>query len=153
MRLLYEIAIFQTVKSKVIISLFETVRLSVSISLRNLYNSLNSIKEMPILHGPVIQSIVSLTSSLRDQLAKFLWLYYQIYWYFLWKNERSFCTAKASNIFSIKYWHISDINFWSFNKTLTYNVISFEQPGPGPGLQHKCQSCQKKTQKTTGNAY
>ena len=36
---------FETVKSKVIISLFETVRLSVSISLRNLYNSLNSIKE------------------------------------------------------------------------------------------------------------
>ena len=46
MRLLHEIAIFQTVKSKVIISLFETVRLSVSISLRNLYNSLNSIKEI-----------------------------------------------------------------------------------------------------------
>ena len=45
MRLLHEIAIFQTVKSKVIISLFETVRLSVSILLRNLYNSLNSIKE------------------------------------------------------------------------------------------------------------
>ena len=45
MRLLLEIAIFQKVKSKVIISLFETVRLSVSISLRNLYNSLNSIKE------------------------------------------------------------------------------------------------------------
>ena len=45
MRLLHEIASFQTVKSKVIISLFETVRLSVSISLRNLYNSLNSIKE------------------------------------------------------------------------------------------------------------
>ena len=45
MRLLREIAIFQTVKSKVIISLFETVRLSVLISLRYLYNSLNSIKE------------------------------------------------------------------------------------------------------------
>ena len=45
MRLLHEIAIFQTVKSEVINSLFETVRLSVSISLRNLYNSLNSIKE------------------------------------------------------------------------------------------------------------
>ena len=45
MRLLHEIAVFQTVKSKVIISLFETVGLSVSISLRNLYNSLNSIKE------------------------------------------------------------------------------------------------------------
>ena len=49
MRLPHEIAIFQTVKSKVIISLFETVRLSVSISLRNLYNSLNSIKEQSIL--------------------------------------------------------------------------------------------------------
>ena len=36
---------FQTVKSKVIISLFETVRLSVSISPRNLYNSLKRIKE------------------------------------------------------------------------------------------------------------
>ena len=36
---------FETVKSKVIISLFETVRLSVSISPRNLYHSLKSIKE------------------------------------------------------------------------------------------------------------
>ena len=49
MRLLHEIVIFQTVKSKVIISLFETVKLSVSISLRNLYNSLNSIKENYIM--------------------------------------------------------------------------------------------------------
>ena len=46
MRLLHEIAIFQTVKSKVIISLFETVKLSVSFSLKNLFNSLNSIKEI-----------------------------------------------------------------------------------------------------------
>ena len=45
MRLLHEIAIFDTVKSKVIISLFETVRLSVLISLRNLYYSLNNIKQ------------------------------------------------------------------------------------------------------------
>ena len=51
MRVLHEIAIFQTVKSKVIISLFETVRLSVSISLRNLYNSLNSIKEIHFLQS------------------------------------------------------------------------------------------------------
>ena len=39
---------FETVKSKVIISMFETVRLSVSISPRNLYNSLKSIKEKSI---------------------------------------------------------------------------------------------------------
>ena len=36
---------FLKLKSKVIISLFETVRLSVSTSPRNLYNSLKSIKE------------------------------------------------------------------------------------------------------------
>ena len=41
---------FQTVISKVIISLFETVRLSVSISPRNLYNSLKRIKEKIFHH-------------------------------------------------------------------------------------------------------
>ena len=40
-----KILFFLTVKSKVIMSLFDTVRLSVSISPRNLYNSLKSIKE------------------------------------------------------------------------------------------------------------
>ena len=37
---------FEIVKSKLIISLFETVRLSVSISSKNLYNSLKSIKDI-----------------------------------------------------------------------------------------------------------
>ena len=46
MRLLHEIAIFQTVISKVIISLFK---------MRNLYNSLNSIKEMMFTHFDLIQ--------------------------------------------------------------------------------------------------
>ena len=46
MKLFHENPIFfETVKSKVIISLFETVRLSVSISPRNLFSSLKSIKE------------------------------------------------------------------------------------------------------------
>ena len=45
MKLYHENPFFETVKLKVIISLFETVRLSVSISPRNLYNSLKSIKE------------------------------------------------------------------------------------------------------------
>ena len=45
MKLFDENPVFETVKSKVIISLFKTVRLSVSISPRNLYNSLKSIKE------------------------------------------------------------------------------------------------------------
>ena len=62
MRLLHEIAIFQTVKSKVIISLFETVKLSVSISLRNVYNSLNSIKESAFFRFKVVH--------LKDENAK-----------------------------------------------------------------------------------
>ena len=46
MKLFHENPIFfEAVKLKVIISLLETVRLSVSISPRNLYNSLKSVKE------------------------------------------------------------------------------------------------------------
>ena len=48
--------------------------------------------------GPVVQSIVSLTSSLRDQLVKcFTTLEPNTLILFVEKNERSFC-----NIFSIK---------------------------------------------------
>ena len=43
-----KILFLETVKSKVIISVFETVRLSVSISRRNLYNSLKSIKDLSL---------------------------------------------------------------------------------------------------------
>ena len=68
MSLLHEIAIFQTVKSKVIISLFETVRLSVSISPRNLYNPLKSIKENVILF-PVAFIVTSLTKKLNQGTA------------------------------------------------------------------------------------
>ena len=55
MKLFQENPIFETVKSKVIISLFETVRFSVSISPKNLYNSLKRIKEKSfIISGPVL---------------------------------------------------------------------------------------------------
>ena len=44
----------------------------------------------------------------------------------------SFCTAKATHIFfSKKFQHICislDVNF---NKSLTNNIVSFEQLGPG----------------------
>ena len=56
-RLFYEVLFFffsffffETVKSKVILSLFETVRSSVSISLRNLYDPSKSIKQIALLH-------------------------------------------------------------------------------------------------------
>ena len=42
-------------KSKVLLSLFETVRLSVSISPRNPYNSLEGIKELFTSHLHIIQ--------------------------------------------------------------------------------------------------
>ena len=35
-----------------------------------------------------------------------------------------------SLFFNKKYWRIWEINFWKFNKTLTNEVVSFEQPGP-----------------------
>ena len=44
---------------------------------------------------------------------------------------RSFCTAKATHIFSKKFQHIClslDVNF---NESLTNNIISFEQLAPG----------------------
>ena len=62
MRLLYDTPFFQTVKSKVIISLFETVRLSVSISPRNLYNSLKRIQEKVFLSFMQRQHYVKTTS-------------------------------------------------------------------------------------------
>ena len=61
MSLFHEIAILKIVKSKVIISLFQTVKLSVSISPRNLYNSLKSTKEDLKFHG---QSTAEIMSSL-----------------------------------------------------------------------------------------
>ena len=39
--------------------------------------------------------------------------------------------ALLLTFFQHKYWHISDINMWNFNETLTNNIVSFEQPGPG----------------------
>ena len=51
--------------------------------------------------GPVVQSIVSLTRSLRGQLVKCFTLLPNIL-IFLLKKWESFCIAKASHIFSIK---------------------------------------------------
>ena len=81
--------------------------------------------------GPVVQSIVSLTSSLRGQLIV-LQLYNQIHWNFLLKKWEKLLHCKSfSHFFDKKYWQISDINAWNFNETLTNDVVSFEQPGPG----------------------
>ena len=36
-----------------------------------------------------------------------------------------------SHFFNQKYWHKSDIIVWNFNETLTNDIVSFEQSGPG----------------------
>ena len=61
--------------------------------------------------GPVVQNLVSLTSSLRGQLVRcFKTLLLKTLIFFVEKNERGFCNAKASHVFfQQKYRHISDI--------------------------------------------
>ena len=83
--------------------------------------------------GPVVQSVVSLTSSLRViSLTVLADSIYNILIFFAEKNVSSFCTAKATHIFfSKKFQHICvslDVNF---NESLTNDIVSFEQLGPG----------------------
>ena len=57
--------------------------------------------------GPFVQSVVSLTSSLRDiSLTVLADSIYNILIFFAEKNVSSFCTAKATLIFSAKNFSI-----------------------------------------------
>ena len=58
MRLFYQILFFKTVKSKVIITLLEAVRLSLLISQRLLYNSSKSIKENSVDRVCIVMVII-----------------------------------------------------------------------------------------------
>ena len=44
--------------------------------------------------------------------------------------REAFAVQKLLTLFQQKYWHISDINIWKFNISLTNDVVSFEQLGP-----------------------
>ena len=58
--------------------------------------------------GPVVQSIVSLTSSLRGQLIKcFMTFSPNILIFFVEKMIEAFA---LSHFFKKKYWHVLDIN-------------------------------------------
>ena len=94
----------------------------------------------PSFLGPVVQSIASLTSSLSGPLVKRLPLYNQIHWYFWlkkWEKLLQLHCKSFSHFFNKKYWHIWGINVWNFNETLTNDVGSFEQPGPGNYRKNK----------------
>ena len=81
--------------------------------------------------GPVVQSMVSLTSSLRiislTVLADSL---YNNLIFFAEKMWVAFAMQKLLTFFSKKFQHICvslDVNF---NKSLTNDIVSFEQLGP-----------------------
>ena len=47
------------------------------------------------------------------------------------KWEKLLHCKSFSHFFNKEYWCISGIDVWKFNETLTNEVVSFEQPGPG----------------------
>ena len=82
------------------------------------------------IQGPVVQSIVNLTTLLRSQLVKICGLHYQICYYFLLEkceNLLQLQCKRFSDFFNKKLQCFCDIYFHNFNKTLTNDVVYFEQ--------------------------
>ena len=83
------------------------------------------------IQGPVVQSIVSLTSLLRViSLTVLVDSIYNILIFFAEKMWVAFALQKLLTFFSKKFQHICvslDVNF---NESLTKDIISFEQLGP-----------------------
>ena len=74
--------------------------------------------------GPVVQSVVSLTSSIRVILVD------SIYIILIFFAEKNVSSKSYSHFFSKKFQHICvslDVNF---NESLTKDIVSFEQLGP-----------------------
>ena len=88
--------------------------------------------------GSAVQSMVSLTSSLRViSLTVLEDSIYNILIFFAEKNVSSFCKS-YSHFFSKKFQHICVSLHVNFNKSLTNDIVSFEQLGPviSHHLQH-----------------
>ena len=47
--------------------------------------------------------------------------------FFAEKMREAFAMQKVLDFLNKKYWCFSDINVWSFNESLTNDIISFEQ--------------------------
>ena len=79
-----------------------------------------------INQGPAVQSIVSLTSSLRGQLVKiFTTLLPDTLKFFVEKMREAFALQKLLTIFQQKYWQNLDINIRKFKDGLPYLFHSF----------------------------
>ena len=82
--------------------------------------------------GPVVQSIVSLTSSLRVILLTVLAdSIYNILIFFAEKMWVAFALQKQLTFFQQKFQHICVSLDLNFNESLTNDIVSFEQLGPG----------------------
>ena len=82
--------------------------------------------------GTVVQSIVSLTSSLLVKMLTVPVNTISNSQVFLLKNVSSFCKCKSySHFFSKNISVFAILNDQSFNDTLNNDIISFEQLGPG----------------------
>ena len=84
--------------------------------------------------GPVVQSIVSQTSSLvLKMLTVLVSSLSNSQVYLLKKNVSSFCSKKHVSSFSRFFFQqkvLAIFNDQSFNETLTNGIVSFEQLGP-----------------------
>ena len=80
---------------------------------------------VPLVQGPVVQSIVSLTSSLR--VISLTVLADSIYNILIFFAEKMWV---AYLFFSKKFQHICVLLDVNFNESLTNDVVSFEQLGP-----------------------
>ena len=89
--------------------------------------------QKPRGQDPVVQSIVSLTISLRHKFVKQISAKVtNTLLFFVEKNVRILCSAKDSHIFSTKNNSVFVIlMFEILTETLTNDVVSFEQLGPG----------------------
>ena len=88
------------------------------------------------LLGPVVQSVVSLTSSLW--VISLTILAASIYTILIFFAEKMHCKS-YSHVFSKKIQHICVSLDLNFNESLTNDIVSFEQLGPG-NLKHFCTS-------------
>ena len=84
------------------------------------------------VQGPIVQSIVSLTSWLKVKMLTVLVSTISNSQIFLLKKLSSFCKCKSYSHFFSKNTNIvyAIFNDQSFNDTLTNDIVSFEQLGP-----------------------
>ena len=106
-----------------------------------------SVQEKENKQGPVVQSIVSLTSLLVVKMLTVLVSTISNIQVLLLKNVSSFCKCKSySHFFSKNISVYAIFNNQSFNDTLTNDIISFEQLGPGRNKTcHPCKNAGKST--------